>query len=590
MAQGRSFESIEKDVVCSRSQLPWSRFRKVMRAWTDVDKITMHANERDNHTTGKLGSFEKFMLWRQMALVWVLILTVPLLVDLSLKLNETLGSLVSVSAACMCHPYCTVTQHDGKIWSTQEQADSEDPLPAMTTDRNGGLWGACTGGVRVRQACEIVRSADPQLNNFTCTDITVNGAKFATQPCCVDFIKPGKDPFSQLWNARNMYLAGSDVTQLVATLFMMGMIWKALQATRTESGWAKSSKYLFIGWFAPGAIMVILFLIPIHEATSPSKATFELFFRGIFEDQFYSESMLELLAPFATLPMLLRLLRIFQNLFVAMLNAFGPRAFDMGARVYFTFLSAQGIGPMALALLPGIKRGAFQCKLMMPQSSLFGWIVWGVPIFYVPIIAVLMLMALQMLSSSWLTASTVLFGTSQLYPLSMGTGIVKMFPDAVQFRQSAVMKTVLRKATILQVLSALCLVGYAVQMVIKGGMIVDYLKGLLNYKSVIFMVISCAKGYLMTTVLAADSLLHLTFLVHSEEQDSPALAQNMQDTILLGKQTLVPGSAPTGSTPPEIEMGTLAAHSVEALLQDEASSDSHGNRQAALIETHHETI
>jgi hypothetical protein len=141
---------------------------------------------------------------------------------------------------------------------------------------------------------------------------------------------------------------------------------------------------------------------------------------------------------------------------------------DMLARVMSSTIATKAVAPMALALLPGIKRGAFQCKLLFPQSLLFGWIVWVslkffyvvpiciclcfflkvVPIFYVPIIAVLMLMALQLLSSAWLSGCAVLFGASQLYPLAMGTGIAKMYRDAAHFRQAAVMKKVERKATV----------------------------------------------------------------------------------------------------------------------------------------------
>jgi hypothetical protein len=128
-------------------------------------------------------------------------------------------------------------------------------------------------------------------------------------------------------------------------------------------------------------------------------------------------------------------------------------------------------------------------------------------------------------------------------------------------------------------------------------MFVEAMKGMLGPKAVIFMVIGFLKGYLMMTVLAADSLLHLTLSMHSEEQDSPALAQSMKAAIAVANQTLVPGSVPHLASssgrgnPPEIEMGTLAAHSVEDLLSTNASPGNSGGKcQVALIETQHSTI
>jgi hypothetical protein len=299
---------------------------------------------------------------------------------------------------------------------------------------------------------------------------------------------------------------------------------------------------------------------------------------------------------------ILEIIQMFVPVVTYFVNALGSKALNMMARVFYTFISAQAIAPMALALLPGIKAGASQCKLMIPQSALFGWIMWVVPIFYVPIIAVFYLMALQLLSSPWLTACTVLFGASQLYPFLMGRGIVKVYRDAEHYRTSTVMKNVGRTATILKYMSTLCLVGYAVEIGADvESMLVTIVKNRLNPKRLMFMVLGCAKGYLLTTVLASDALLHLTFSMHSEEQSSPVAVQEMKDTISRGRQALVPGSFPppqpgssrvAASNAPEIEMGALPAQTVAAVLSAGVMDEEKvgASSLAALVECQHETV
>jgi hypothetical protein len=55
--------------------------------------------------------------------------------------------------------------------------------------------------------------------------------------------------------------------------------------------------------------------------------------------------------------------------------------------IMHTIEAASKVVPTALSLLPGVGKGAKFCKHLFPQSPVYGWIVFVIPFFYMPLVS-----------------------------------------------------------------------------------------------------------------------------------------------------------------------------------------------------------
>jgi hypothetical protein len=55
--------------------------------------------------------------------------------------------------------------------------------------------------------------------------------------------------------------------------------------------------------------------------------------------------------------------------------------------IMHTIEAASKVVPTALSLLPGVGKGADFCKHLFPQSPIYGWIVFIIPFFYMPLVS-----------------------------------------------------------------------------------------------------------------------------------------------------------------------------------------------------------
>jgi hypothetical protein len=112
-------------------------------------------------------------------------------------------------------------------------------------------------------------------------------------------------------------------------------------------------------------------------------------------------------------------------------------AYSMAQRIAFMLLTQVALFPLALSLLPGIANGAQLAKLTMPASPLPGWIICTAPVFYVPILSVLLLGVVQLVSDVYFSLAIGFYTLSSLLPAYKGESLTYTYATPELLRISS---------------------------------------------------------------------------------------------------------------------------------------------------------
>jgi hypothetical protein len=327
--------------------------------------------------------------------------------------------------------------------------------------------------------------------------------------------------------------------------------------------WAKSSKYMFAGWFINFAMILLLFLIPLHLVAFPTADEIKLFIAGSLDDLLYTQDFV--LAVMHTVTGItptaaFSALDFFTKLIKSIMAEVTPVGLDMTARVVFTMLSCKSVLPLALSLLPGIQKGAVLCKMVFPDSPLFGWIAWVVPVFYVPIVAAILMMALQVLATTGFTLGVFFLIASAVCPLFLGQTMTKMYKTTDDWLKAIAGQNVTKARIVLLAAAFISFAVFGARMADAQSesmqALAEGLKGMLSMSNMFFLVVGFFRGFCLTSVVAADALLHLTFAMRADERASPELAQHFQEVTDVAQQTLHSSSMKASKrSPSTIELG-----------------------------------
>jgi hypothetical protein len=112
-------------------------------------------------------------------------------------------------------------------------------------------------------------------------------------------------------------------------------------------------------------------------------------------------------------------------------------AYSMAQRIAFMLMTQVALFPLALSLLPGIANGAQLAKLTMPASPLPGWIICMAPIFYVPVLSVLLLGVVQLVSDVYFSLAVFFFTLTALLPAYKGEPLTHTYSTPEELRTKA---------------------------------------------------------------------------------------------------------------------------------------------------------
>ena len=560
--------------------------RNCWRPRTRVDKIAVGDDERADYKTS--GVNQQYLLQREMMIRWVVVLTIPIMLQQFITAGIDLNNADSTTDTCKCHPFCPIHTYDKPQTHeiTYDTKQVQDNILPFTNDVKGGFWSECldpfgsdddvaydddtadpdwtkgftanpTDGVRYRNFLVNIGGENYANPIMTNPDGPSPNQPLYSQMCCMDGVQDPSVRAGAAFKALSgMWVA---VTSLVSFCLMAVAWW----AQAKQGLWAKSSKYMFAGWFINFAMILLLFLIPLHLVAFPTADEIKILISGIMDDALYTQNFV--LAVMQTVTGItptaaFSALDFFAKLINNLMTEITPVGLDMTARVVFTMLSCKSVLPLALSLLPGIQKGAVLCKMVFPDSPLFGWIAWVVPVFYVPIVAAILMMALQVLATTGFTLGVFFLIASAVCPLFLGQTMTKMYKTTDDWLKAIAGQNVIKARIVLLAAALISFAVFGYRMAdaqsVSMKALADGLKGMLSMSNMFFLVVGFFRGFCLTSVVATDALLHLTFAMRADERASPELAQHFQEATDVAQQTLHSSSTKASKqSPSTIELG-----------------------------------
>lgn len=210
-------------------------FAKLCRPLRSVDRVVIENHERSEGNVPE--PLQRYMLWRTMVLIWVLVLSFPIWFQDCVTF--TLLATKNIPEACKCFPKCPITMANGTIvpassWvlPSAKEANSTgsaiqwvgEQWPQTCPSNHVRSWQTCTG---------YVNEADDDLNISSCTT-NVPPLLSARQPCC------GEDEFTALVlessEQKRAYEIGLVVVNVLLGLLTMYLMGKALQDNESSFG------------------------------------------------------------------------------------------------------------------------------------------------------------------------------------------------------------------------------------------------------------------------------------------------------------------------------------------------------------------
>ena len=209
---------------------------------------------------------------------------------------------------------------------------------------------------------------------------------------------------------------------------------------------------------------------------------------------------------------------LLQNTFTTLMET-SADMINVALRMKEAAASLIGLMPITLAILPGLAKGAKKTKYIVPQSTLVGFVLLGVPFLQLPLMATIMCVLIQMAGSWKIWAGIILFMVASMMPLLGLRNGLGPHRDRFVYNRSrkwycfgkAVPQAVLQGPLMI---IALVLIIYQMQEEMAGQTLsidVDELAGAFTSKvlTVVKAVFNFFKGKTFTVIMSADLLLQM---------------------------------------------------------------------------------
>jgi hypothetical protein len=251
--------------------------------------------------------------------------------------------------------------------------------------------------------------------------------------------------------------------------------------------------------------------------------------------------------------------------------------YDAGQRLVSMVYSTVALAPLALSLLPGIARGALFAKLVRPSSALPGWIIRLVPVFYVPMVSVILLAIVQLFSDGLFSLAILVFTGNAMLPLVFPSdSLTASYTTTAKFREKCFLfkKSYSTITTVLQLCALALFIGFAVRVMDSPDFEIDLD---LDPKTLIILLVKSVVNYLLTTLLAADALLGLTLRQEVDEgktkEIKDAHAQSFEAVMSMGTSQDETPVMSMGTSQNKVVPGTEKEPSVRKVAGAAVASD-----------------
>jgi hypothetical protein len=213
---------------------------------------------------------------------------------------------------------------------------------------------------------------------------------------------------------------------------------------------------------------------------------------------------------------------------------------EMAVRVAVRLNSAakSGIGllPITMAILPGLAKGALRTKLVVPQSSVVGYILVLVPVLQLPVLCVVLAILCQMGGTWKVFAAVYLFLFSQISPVLPALNATPphmtstSFEMAYKDRRQKQFGRVCVVGAILLLLSEMC------TMDLGALFEAEDIAGAASHAVLLAIstVLSFSLGKSLTVVMTADLLLNVLIRIETYSVLCPEVTKKCRDRMVAG--------------------------------------------------------
>jgi hypothetical protein len=211
-------------------------------------------------------------------------------------------------------------------------------------------------------------------------------------------------------------------------------------------------------------------------------------------------------------------------------------AVQVAVRLSSAAKSGIGLLPITIAILPGLAKGALRTKLVVPQSSVVGFVLVIVPVLQLPMLGVVLAILAQMGGTWKVFAAVYLFLFSQISPVIPALNATSPHMTSTSFKM-AYKDPRQQRFGVVCVMGALLLVLSEIGTMDLGGLFeIEDIVGLVGQQSLLALstVLSFSLGKSLTVVMTADLLLNVLIYIETYSLLCPEVTRNCRDRMVAG--------------------------------------------------------
>lgn len=213
------------------------------------------------------------------------------------------------------------------------------------------------------------------------------------------------------------------------------------------------------------------------------------------------------------------------------------KALQAAVKTKASFLSLKTVAPAAMALLPGLQKGALAAKLTMPQDVFAGWIVRGVPCLYGPLVGVFIILLGQMASDWFVMGACICLIIAQLSVAIFASGIATAVDDKMVTEPLESLKRAKHMALLFNLIAVVLAVVSILTNVDLEELEFPGKEPLKLLELFFIFFLKFIVGKLQSTIIFADLVIELLFSVH-EALDNESVQRSFRDEMRLVRDDL----------------------------------------------------